>query len=120
MNITLLAATILITPTIGSLGYGINGGIHLGPFGARVMVNRGSYSRDFTTHDIQWTGTVKFDTAGGLLDWYPYDGGFRITGGMMSNRNHVDGITSKTQTIVINGVGYPASLIGYLPGQVHV
>jgi len=113
------AASFSITPSISTLGYGGSVGARFGPIGLRVMGNTGSYSRDFQKQSIKYNGTLKLDNVGGIVDLFA-PGGFHVSGGLFSNRNHVDLISSKTQTIIVNGVAYPAALIGFVTGQAHV
>jgi hypothetical protein len=88
--------------------------------GLRATYNRGSYTRNFTEREINYDATVKLDSFGGLLDLYPTGRTFRITAGVLSNRNRVEGITTENNSVIINGVRYPAALIGFITAQAKV
>ena len=108
-----------ITPMIGTNGFGAGADIRLAPaFGVRLVANTGSYSRNLHEEDIPYSGTLKFNNIGGLVDVYPTSGAFRISAGMFSNRNRIDLRSQDSGTITINGIAYPVILIGNVTGDV--
>ncbi|HSP34836.1 MAG TPA: hypothetical protein VLU46_11015 [Thermoanaerobaculia bacterium] len=113
------AQTFSVTPSVSTLGYGGSIGARFGVVGLRVMGNTGSYSRDFQKEDIKFNGKLKLNNVGGIVDLYA-GGGFHVSGGIFSNKNHVDLISDKNQIITVNGRPYPAALIGYVTGQATV
>ena len=113
------AQSFSITPSAGTLGYGGSVGARFGPVGVRVMGNTGSTTREFQKQSIRYDATLKLNNVGAILDLYAL-GGFHVSGGMFSNNNRVDLQSVKDQTITVNGVQYPAAVIGYVTGQVHV
>lgn len=116
------AQTFSVTPSAGTLGFGGSAGVRFGIVGVRIVGNTGSYSRDFQKQSIRYNGTLELNNAGGIVDLYPFPigSGFHVSGGVFSNRNRIDLVSDKTQTIVVNGVSYPAALIGYVSGDVRV
>jgi hypothetical protein len=62
----------------------------------------GSVSRDFTESGITYKGTIKAQRLGLFADYFPMQGGFRLTGGLTFNdmkvrlKSQFDGTTSVT------------------------
>lgn len=106
---------------IGTLGGSVSASYRVtSGIGLRATYNNGSYTRNFTERDVNYDATVKLDSFGGLIDLYPTGRAFRITGGVLSNRNRVEGITTDDNVVVINDVRYPSALVGYLTAQATV
>jgi len=129
--LTLLAATLAIPAfaqskfnvgvAAGTLGGSVSASYRVtSGIGLRATYNRGSYTRNFTERDVNYDATVTLDSFGGLIDLYPTGRAFRITGGVLSNRNRVEGITTDDNFVVINDVRYPSVLVGYLTAQATV
>jgi len=80
-----------VTGKLGTLGlgldltYGINDKIN-----ARLNLNGASADADGEQDDINYTGNLKGQTIGGLLDYHPTGGGFRISAGLYNNGNELD------------------------------
>ncbi|RZI84577.1 MAG: hypothetical protein EOP38_08470 [Rubrivivax sp.] len=75
----------------------------------------GSTSRDFEESGIRYKGTIKAQRVGLFADYFPMQGGFRLTGGLTFNRmraqlkSQFDGATSVTvgsQTITPASTDY--------------
>lgn len=69
-------------------------------FGVRGDVGTtGSVNRAQTESGVDFKGTVKYNRAGLFGDWFPFSGGFRLTGGLtmvqmgMDLKSHFDGTT---------------------------
>ncbi len=76
----------------GTLGAGAGLDIGLSDnVGARVGFNRFSISDDFTEGDLDYDADLELDSIHALLDWHPFGGVFRVTGGLLSNDNRVEG-----------------------------
>jgi hypothetical protein len=88
--------------------------------GLRAIYNKGSYKRNYTERDINFDATAKLESFGGIIDIYPTGRAFRISGGILSNRNRVDGITTEDNVVIINGVRYPSALVGFVTAQATV
>jgi hypothetical protein len=102
----------------GTLGGSVAVSYHPSPrFALRAIYGRGSETRNFTERQINYDATLTSDSLGGLVDLHPTGGSFRITGGVLWNRNRVEGRTTERNSITINGVSYPAVLFGYLTAQ---
>src|SRR5207237_4550041 len=87
----------------GTLGGSVSASYRVASgIGLRATYNRGSYTRNFTERDVNYDATLKLDSLGGLIDFYPTGRTFRLTGGVLSNRNRVEGITTENNFVEIN------------------
>ncbi len=106
---SLLTSTLLLTSSIanaaasdfastgkmGTLGaglditYGINSKLN-----TRINFNGGKLNADDQNDGIHYKGDLKAQTVGGLLDFYPAGGAFRLTAGLYNNANKLDLVTS--------------------------
>lgn len=75
----------------GTLGLGVDVARSFTPlFNARIGVNRYSYGFDVDTDDVDYDGDLELDSAHALVDFHPWAGGFRLTGGLLANDNRVE------------------------------
>lgn len=89
-------------------------------FGARLSLNGYTTDDTFTESDIEYKADLDLATAGVLLDWHPFRGHFRLTGGAYVNGNELSATGRATGgTFVINGVPYSAADIGALNGNIE-
>ena len=74
---------------------------------------------DFNENNIRYRGTARLSTPSLLVDWALLDGDFRVTGGLVGMKSHVDatGIPTVYQTYTINNTVYSTSDIGPLTGR---
>ena len=93
---------------IGSTGFELGLSQSLGgSFGVRLDANTLTYTRKFTTSDIDYDAKLKFLNAGAYLDWFVVDG-FRFTGGALIGNRRIHGVaTGVGNTVKLNGVTYP-------------
>lgn len=59
--------------------------------GFRLGFNRFKTSSDWEEDDLDYEAGIDFDTVHGLLDWHPFGGNFRFTGGVMATDHRIDG-----------------------------
>ena len=98
----------------GGVGYGISDVLT-----GRVGYAAYSFDHDVDTTDVNYTGQFKLGGAEALLDWHPFAGTFRVTGGLIFNRNKIDVDAKLNQpTVTINDVPYSTSDIASLSGTV--
>jgi hypothetical protein len=72
----------------GTLGVGLEGIFGINPyFNARVGYNSYNYDTNKTLDDISYDMNLKLRNLGLLIDWHPFRGVFRLTGGVLNNRN---------------------------------
>ncbi len=83
---------------------------------------RGSYqwldlSLDVTIEDIDYHADVEFSNPMVLLDWYPFAGAFRLTGGVLFNGSDVALSGTPAEPVEIGNAIYLPSQIGTLRGE---
>lgn len=80
---------------IGTLGYGAEIGYRFNDYlGLHTGINTGTYDFDKEDAGIDYSYGMDFDTLPILIDWYVFGGGFRLTGGFVSNDNKLSGKAS--------------------------
>lgn len=98
----------------GGVGFGISDVVT-----ARVGYTALNLNRDINTSDVDYKGKFKIGGAEALLDWYPFAGTFRVSGGLVFSRNKIDVDAKLNQsTVDINGTPYNVDSIGSLNGTV--
>jgi len=77
-------------------------------FNLRGQYGQLDYDYDFDEDGIAYEGEFGAKVAGLMLDYYPFDGAFRLSAGITSNGNQLDAKAyGEDGTIEINGVDYP-------------
>ena len=56
----------------------------------RAIANRFNYDRKETVSGKRYKGKLELANFGLLLDWHPFDNGFRVSGGAILNRNEIN------------------------------
>lgn len=69
--------------------------------------------------DIDYRLDLNFLNPLVLVDWYPFDGSFRISGGVLFNGSDIQLEARSAQSIEIDGTTYSAAEIGTLRGDVE-
>jgi len=70
-------------------------------FSFRGQINSLSIDQDFEENGIEYTSELDLSTIGGLLDWRPFLGLFRMTAGGFSNNNKLTGFSKNLGTYKI-------------------
>lgn len=96
----------------GGIGYGITETIS-----GRLGYTTYDYDLDIETDDVDYDATIKLGGGEAMLDWHPFSGSFRLTGGVIFSRNKVDVDAKANKPVRINGVTYQASQLGSLTGE---
>jgi hypothetical protein len=76
------------------------------------------YSRDTTYDDINYTGRLKFATAGAFVDWHPFQSWLFLSGGVYFGQRKVSLAATPTTNVNIDGVNYTPAQVGTLTGAV--
>jgi hypothetical protein len=104
---------------VGSLGLGAE--LDLGltdSLGARIGLNAFTYKYNTTSSSVNYDFKLQLQTVSALADWYPFQGSFRTTLGVMYNNNKVSLAGLPTGgTYTINGTTYTSADIGSLQGD---
>ena len=93
-----------------TLGWGVSGGYDVtDAVTVRAMFNHFDYSFDRTKRGNKFEGDLELLTLGLMMDWHPFDGGFRLTSGaFMNNSGLVAG--AKGENVKIGDRRYSGSL----------
>lgn len=110
-----------------TIGLGTTGlGLHLttpltAQLNARVGLNYANYSSSGNTSDVQYDFKLKLATVDALLDYHPFDSGFRVSGGIIHNGNSIDvnARPNANGSYTINGRNYSAASVGQMKGDVE-
>jgi hypothetical protein len=115
------AAEVGTTISVGTTGFGLHVTTPVASkVNARVGVNFANYSYDGSTSDVDYDFKLKLASVDALLDYHPFDGAFRISGGAVYNGNKVDatGKPNASGTYIIDGRAYSSSQVGDLNGKI--
>ncbi len=112
--------TLAVGVTAGTLGVGPE--LSLRPaekLGVRASVDWLSFSHDTDVDDINYNGDLGMLSVGAMLDWYPFDGGFRVSAGGRWNGNDIALSATPSNNVTIGGTTYTPAEIGRLTGTVE-
>jgi hypothetical protein len=102
----------------GTLGLGLEGSTSLNPnFNARVGANTFSYDYGNTASGIKYDVDLKLLTLAGLVDWFPFSNGLRLSAGAMVNYNELDMNATSSSSYEIGGTTYTPADVGTLSGN---
>jgi hypothetical protein len=87
---------------------------------ARVGVNSLNYSYSGHTSDMNYDFKLKLQTVDALLDWFPFNGAFRISAGAVYNGNKIEAKAkpNSSGSYTIQGNTYTATQVGSINGRV--
>lgn len=110
-----------ITASAGTTGAGLHLSVEVAErMNARFGLNGLSYSRDGNTNNVDYDFRLKMATVDALVDYFPTDGGFRFSGGVVYDGNKIDANGRPANgTYSLNGHLYPAAAVGSLNGQIE-
>lgn len=107
-----------LTAKIGTLGVG--GEFSLGfsdKLSTRFGINAYNYKYTATSSELNYDFKLQLQSASIMADWYPFEGHFRTSGGLLYNNNKLDLIAVPTSgSYTINSVDYTTSQISSLQG----
>ncbi len=86
--------------------------------GGRIIANYFTYDYSGTEEDIEYDFDLTLQSIGLLLDWHPFKGSFRISGGVIYNGNGLDAKARSSATYEIGDHTYTADEIGKLTGEI--
>lgn len=114
-------AQVAVTASLGTTGAGVHLSVPLiNQLNARFGLNGLGYSRNGNTKNVDYDFKLKIATGDALLDYFPSDGQFRITGGVAYDGNKIEanGRPSAGDTYTLNGHVYPSTSVGTLNGHI--
>jgi hypothetical protein len=98
----------------GGVGIGVTDSIRL-----RAGYTALNISRDISDTDIDYSGDLKLGGGEALVDWHPFNSGFRVTGGLSFSRNKITADAEPSGgTYTNNDRTYTAAEIGSLDGSI--
>jgi hypothetical protein len=86
----------------------------------RFGINGWNYSFNETSSSVNYDYKLKMQTVDALLDWFPMEGVFRVTGGLVYNGSEIDSVAkpSAVGTFTFNGQTYITSDVGSVDGKI--
>ncbi len=113
------AGDISVGVKAGSLGAGLEvESSYMGMAGFRLGVNYFTYDMTSTFDDVEYTVDLTLKSLSAILDWHPFKGDFRISGGVLFNGNNVKIDAKPTASYEIGDRTYTISEIGTLKGDI--
>lgn len=110
---------LFVSPTISTLGIGLDAGLRLSEtFGLRFGGNWLNLSFDRTVDDVDYDADATLASLGALVDVHPFEGGFRLTGGLRFNFNQAELTGRPNDDVTIGDQTFAASDVGVLEGDV--
>ena len=105
---------------VSTYGWGAEFGVGFTDwFTLRATATTGSVSGNYEEDDLDYDAELDVGGYGLLADFFPMRGTFRLTAGLLANRNEVDLKAVPTVPIDIGGNTYPPALVGTLSGLVE-
>lgn len=87
--------------------------------GVRGNVNYFHYSASQTREGVQYSEDIDMKSYGVLADFYPFENGFRVTGGLMVNKNRVGVQGSPNSSATVGNHTYSASQVATINGSIE-
>lgn len=84
----------------------------------RIGINYFTYSYSGTEDDIEYDFDLNLMSLPVLLDWHPFQGSFRISGGAIYNGNDLEANAKTSATLDIGDSTYTGAQIGTLKGKI--
>ncbi len=108
-----------VSPAVSTLGLGLEAGARLNEtFGLRFGGNWFSFDADRKIDDVDYDADATLASLGALVDYHPFQGGFRLSGGLRFNFNEADLTGRPDEEIEIGDTVFDAEDVGTLKGDV--
>ena len=75
-------------------------------FGVRAGFNYFSYGYDATESDVSYDLDLELKNFAILADWHPFEGAFRLSGGILLNGNGLTGLAKPKAPVAIGNANY--------------
>lgn len=114
-------AEVAVGVDVGTTGLGAHVIVPVAPnLSGRAGVNFMNYSYNGSTSDVDYKFKLKLKTFDALLDYFPFDGAFRVSAGVVYNGNKIEAIgkPNASGTYTINNHTYSAADAGTLNGTI--
>ena len=104
-------------PTLGTLGAGVEGGLRAGDYlGFRLDAGVLSFDVHRSIDGIPYKFGVNLRSGGPVLDFYPFGGGFRLTGGARIDGNSADVTAMPSSSVRVGSDSFTPAQLGTLTG----
>jgi hypothetical protein len=106
-------------PVVGVDGVGFQAGYRYDQsFGGRALLQVLHYDNKFTATGLRFKNTIDFINGTLMADWYPFQGGFRVSAGLRFGQTKlkVRAQASDIGTFVVNGSSYATAGISSITG----
>jgi len=100
------------------LGVALTLPVHNEYLSVRGILTSLDYDTDDNLDDIDYDINLDLRTAGALLDWHPFGGGFRISGGFFALKNDIEGRATPTEEVEIGDSTFTPEQVGTLTADV--
>ena len=84
----------------------------------RIGVNYFTYGYSGTEDNIEYDFDLNLMSLSALLDWHPFKGSFRVSGGAIYNGNNLDAKAKTSATFDIGDETYTSEELGTLTGKI--
>ncbi len=109
---------LFVSPAVSTLGLGLEAGARLNDnFGLRFGGNWLGFEYDGVEGDLDYDADVTLASLGALVDYHPFSGGFRVSGGLRFNFNQADLDGTPTDDIEIGNEVFSPDEVGTLTGD---
>jgi hypothetical protein len=88
--------------------------------GGRIIANYFTYNYSGTEDDIKYNFDLILKSMGFLLDWHPFKGSFKISGGVIYSGNGLDAEARSATSYKIGDRTYSPDQIGKLTGEIEL
>ncbi len=85
----------------------------------RIGVNYFTYNYVATINSTAYNFDLNLMTVSALVDWRPFKGSFRISGGVMYNDNHLDANAKSASNYSVGNAVYNNDQVGNLAGKIE-
>lgn len=110
-----------VSTEIGSTGFSLHATTPItDKFSARMGLSGLNYSNSLNTSDARYDADLKLRMLDALVDFYPMNSGFRLTGGLILNGNKFDASAKPTGagSYTFNGNAYSTASVGRVDAKV--
>jgi opacity protein-like surface antigen len=109
---------LFVSPAVSTLGLGLEAGTRLNEsFGLRFGGNWLGFDYDDIKGELDYDAEVTLASLGALVDYHPFGGGFRLSGGLRFNFNQADLDGTPTDDIDIGNATFSPDEVGTLTGD---
>lgn len=118
-NLAYAAPDVAVEAQYGSLGIGAQIIAPITPDRLRVRfgVNGANLHRDYSDQNTSYSMKMKWDTASAVLDFHPFAGNFRVSGGLYYNNNSFTLSGTSANGYTFNNTQYTSAQAGTVTGK---